>query len=1035
MSGFRNVFACLVHESQECVIDLVRNLRHLDPDSVVLLYNGGKDEGLLNHSFPFAAYGAVVHPKPRPMEWGRLHDFALDCMQFALEQIPFDALTIVDSDQLAARPGYSEYLGRFFAATPEIGLAGNCPTVQPRNTRVGPAVAAFKEIDLWRPFLSRFQGGVEKFVHWTFWPSTVFSGAAARDLTRLFATDQQLQDIMSRSQIWASEEIVFPTLVALLGYQVVHNPCTYEYVKHRVAYSPRDLDVALSRPSVFWIHPVNRQYGDRLRGYLRRRLDHYDSLTLGGGDMPSEEARSPAKRPLLLTMPILQKMRTIEGWLEDDEADVLIAATMQALAELPGPHAVVEVGSYCGRSTVVFGSVLKAAGLDARVHAVDPHDGIVGALDQGLRAGPSTLERFERNITDAGLRDVVVTVQQRPYDVRWEQPISLLFIDGLHDYANVARDFFNFEASVVPGGSVAFHDCADYYPGVKAFVNELLRTRRYEEVAHVGSLKLLRKRMAGREQALEAGEEVSAVEPAGTKSDGAEDPVDTVAVAAPAEAAGARVEAGALPTVSCIMPTGNRRSLVAQAVEYFRRQDYPHRELVIVDDGDQPADEVVRRDPRIRYLRLDRKATIGAKRNLACRQARGEIVVHWDDDDWHGPSRLRHQVEALLRGHADVCGLDRLFFYEPLTLRSWEYQRPESEREWVAGGTMCYRKSFWKEHPFSDVSLEEDTRFQWSDPKNRVLALPQNDFYVALVHPSNARPRPVADPRWKSRPVEFVRGLIGGDCPYYDTLFPVEGAGPPPRVPSGAPKGRRDRPFVSCIMPTFNRGLFVPQAIRCFLRQDYPDRELIVVDDGERRVGHLVEGSDLVRYVAVDRRLSLGEKRNLAAELSRGDVIAHWDDDDWYGPEYLSRLVRALLSGGPRSLAGISEYLVYFLSNARLKLCSARAPAGASFCYWRTLWDHHRYRPVNKGEDYFFMMDARPDLRCVSEPEHFAVVRHLNHTWARDRDVDVDQRLGRLPPYGRDMVAVAGAEDAAFYEATRRTVFGGSPSVRAESRS
>jgi len=69
-------------------------------------------------------------------------------------------------------------------------------------------------------------------------------------------------------------------------------------------------------------------------------------------------------------------------------------------------------------------------------------------------------------------------------------------------------------------------------------------------------------------------------------------------------------------------------------------------------------------------------------------------------------------------------------------------------------------------------------------------------------------------------------------------------------------------------------------------------------------------------------------------------------------------------------------------------------------------------------------MDARPDFHCVNEPEHFAVVRHLNHTWARDRDVDVDQRLSRLPPYGRDMEAVVGAEDAAFYEAARRTLFG-----------
>ena len=46
MPAVRNVFAVLVHERPDCVVDLVRNLRHLDPGSQVLLYNGGRN-GLL----------------------------------------------------------------------------------------------------------------------------------------------------------------------------------------------------------------------------------------------------------------------------------------------------------------------------------------------------------------------------------------------------------------------------------------------------------------------------------------------------------------------------------------------------------------------------------------------------------------------------------------------------------------------------------------------------------------------------------------------------------------------------------------------------------------------------------------------------------------------------------------------------------------------------------------------------------------------------------------------------------------------------
>src|SRR5208283_5009595 len=124
MTAHRNIFACLVHESQECVVDLVRNLRFLDPSSTILLYNGGHDQRLLKHGFPFERYGAVIYPGPHPQVWGHLHDFAVDCMRYSLEHLPFDTLTIVDSDQLAMRPGYSQHLGRFLAARPNIGMLG-----------------------------------------------------------------------------------------------------------------------------------------------------------------------------------------------------------------------------------------------------------------------------------------------------------------------------------------------------------------------------------------------------------------------------------------------------------------------------------------------------------------------------------------------------------------------------------------------------------------------------------------------------------------------------------------------------------------------------------------------------------------------------------------------------------------------------------------------------------------------------------------------------------------------------------------------
>jgi cellulose synthase/poly-beta-1,6-N-acetylglucosamine synthase-like glycosyltransferase len=71
-----------------------------------------------------------------------------------------------------------------------------------------------------------------------------------------------------------------------------------------------------------------------------------------------------------------------------------------------------------------------------------------------------------------------------------------------------------------------------------------------------------------------------------------------------------------------------------------------------------------------------------------------------------------------------------------------------------------------------------------------------------------------------------------------------------------------DLPLVSCIMPTFNRRAFVPLAIRYFLRQNYPNKELIVVDDGSDNIGDLVPTEQSVRYYHLNSRLTLGAKPN-----------------------------------------------------------------------------------------------------------------------------------------------------------------------------
>jgi hypothetical protein len=930
-----NVFACLVHEDPACVGDLVANLRFLDPESVVLLYDGSPGGVLRDDLVRFAGEGVLVHPAPAPMAWGRLHGFAVDCMRFAVERLEFDALTIVDSDQLALRPGYSEHLRSFLDGHQAAGCLASVPGPQPSTVRTGPALTAWREVGLWRPFLRRFADGERNFPHWTFWPSTVFTRRAVEDLLALW-DDRQLQEILARSRIFATEEVVLPTLVALTGHEVLQNPCSHQLVRYRAAYTVSQVDAALTRPDVFWIHPVPRRYDHPLRRHVRERFGRYLPAARGSTEGPLQ-----GSMPLpSAALPALDRLESVEGWLSRQEAALLAAAAGHALTALPPPHRIVEVGSYCGRATVVLGAVAKTVDPAATVHAVDPHDGLLGTRQQVVRAAAGSLQRLTDNLATAGVREVVEPIVGYAHQVRWDRPISLLVVDHLHDVASVAADFSHFEPWLVEGGLVAFHDYADYFPGVRAFVDQLLASDAYALVQRVETMVVARKarglrlprvhpileRLDGVEgwldpdeaallataaaQALEQAPSAAIVEVGSYCGRGTVVLGSVVAAAgAPAEvhavdtfdgvvgAAGAgllrlaptldrftrnvaaaglssvvRVRRGRsievpwdgpvgllvvdglhdyvsvaadfrrfepsvvpgglvgfhdcadcypgvqafvaevlrhgrfertaqagslvvlrkagestappdpgtvrrrLPLVSCVMPTYNRRAFLPQAIGYFLRQDYPERELLVVDDGTDPVEDLMPDDDRVRYLRLPRRRSIGAKRNIGCEHAAGELIVHWDDDDWMADWRLRYQVETFLEQDVDVSGLSTLLYCEVPGGKGWRYQYPAGRRPWVHDPTFCYRRALWASMPFPDLSHGIDVRYLWQGRAKRVGVLPDPSFYVGVVHPANTSRKRTGDAWWSPYPAEEIAALMGGDWSFYASV--LAGTGP-----------------------------------------------------------------------------------------------------------------------------------------------------------------------------------------------------------------------------------------------------------------
>jgi glycosyltransferase involved in cell wall biosynthesis len=428
--------------------------------------------------------------------------------------------------------------------------------------------------------------------------------------------------------------------------------------------------------------------------------------------------------------------------------------------------------------------------------------------------------------------------------------------------------------------------------------------------------------------------------------------------------------------VTCIMPTFNRRAFVPQAIRCFLRQDYPNLELLVVDDGTDKIADCVPQNERIRYLHLDRKLTIGAKRNLACEQARGEFIVHWDDDDWYPTWRVSAQVKALTRQGADLSGTSRVYYYDVHKDETWQYRYQNSNSQWVAGNTLAYRKSFWARNNFPDVQVGEDSRFVWSSASKQIWDLNEPGLCVATAHPQNTSQKNTSGCYWHAEARETLLSLLGDDVYFYRSALISELA---------------EVPLVSCIMPTFNRRAYLPQAIHSFLQQDYKNRELIVIDDGSDAIRDLLPDLPGIRYLRVPR-ISIGAKRNLACQHARGQVIAHWDDDDWYAPDRLRYQVAPILLG-LADMTGLENAFVLDLPSAefwatqpdlhqRLFVGNVH---GGTLVYRKEIWSAGlRYPEVNLAEDASLLYQAmglgRRLLR-LANPGVFVYVRHGRNAW------------------------------------------------------
>jgi glycosyltransferase involved in cell wall biosynthesis len=228
-------------------------------------------------------------------------------------------------------------------------------------------------------------------------------------------------------------------------------------------------------------------------------------------------------------------------------------------------------------------------------------------------------------------------------------------------------------------------------------------------------------------------------------------------------------------------------------------------------------------------------------------------------------------------------------------------------------------------------------------------------------------------------------------------------------------------PLVSCILPTFNRKRFLPQAIKYFLNQTYNNKELVIVDDGSLPIDECIPKDSSITYVKLPGRTTVGQKLNIGIEHSHGEIIQKMDDDDYYHPRFLSTTVTALRGKSPKTnIIGFDCFLVLIAQTGEVKFSGHGWCAGGTLCFFRELWEKIRFQDVSGPEDWCFLRDSQAEQIKVHDAELYMLVRHGDgHIWTRMDNADVTESFCRQPSYRKRLEALVSIDDLEFYRTLR----------------
>jgi len=191
-------------------------------------------------------------------------------------------------------------------------------------------------------------------------------------------------------------------------------------------------------------------------------------------------------------------------------------------------------------------------------------------------------------------------------------------------------------------------------------------------------------------------------------------------------------------------------------------------------------------------------------------------------------------------------------------------------------------------------------------------------------------------------------------------------------------------------MVTANRKQLATRAVACFQNQTYPNKELVVIDDGQQDYAPLFKDipENDITYIKLEKKteMVLGTLRNMALDAAKGDFLIQWDDDDWYHPERI-RIQAEYLQKGYDACC-LSDSLMHLSSPEYMHLPFVGClPDGIPGSIMHKNNASIRYPEYRKSEDTIYQKDWMKH-RYSKVPKKYAYLfircYHGNNTWEQD---------------------------------------------------